>query len=378
MQARVGVVGPEPGHLLHGLLGGIDVAPGPVIHLIEPDPVIAPFPPGAFRQGNDRPGSAGLKDFAPGAQAHLGVVLEPFEHLIEPLGTLEPPVADEFGIIGRHHHAGPALFGFELRQDPRHQRDKVVRLVIDPGRHPLGMVGLLISQIGLGAGHLPVAQAAGETLLVKIQKIAIAGIPPLAAPHLEAGLGVTGEDGHRAHGLRGRTHQVDLVGGLILLLRPLLVLGGKTFPQTFQGIEPVFIDPDGLPPLQEVGVDEKILEAVFRQELFHPLAQHRFSGQVFHRRSPGIARPVGAFRKPKPLRVPAEMTAVGSHPLLHLGLDRGVPAQQRQIAVGSGGGNDFQNPGIHQALKGPNQVLAKILAEGPPQFPVVVCPHPGQ
>ena len=45
--ARIGVVGPEPGHLLHGLLGGVDMAPGPVIHLIEPDPVIAPFPPGS-------------------------------------------------------------------------------------------------------------------------------------------------------------------------------------------------------------------------------------------------------------------------------------------------------------------------------------------
>ena len=71
------------------------------------------------------------------------------------------------------------------------------------------------------------------------------------------------------------------------------------------------------------------------------------------------------------------MAAVGGHPLLHLGLHRGVPAQQGQIAVGGGGGDDFEDPGVHQPPEGPDQILAKILAEGPLHFPVAGFPHLG-
>ena len=71
------------------------------------------------------------------------------------------------------------------------------------------------------------------------------------------------------------------------------------------------------------------------------------------------------------------MAAVRGHPLLHLGLDRGVPAQQGQIAVGGGGGDDFEDAFVHQPPEGPDHILAEILAESPLHFPVDGFPHLG-
>ncbi len=72
------------------------------------------------------------------------------------------------------------------------------------------------------------------------------------------------------------------------------------------------------------------------------------------------------------------MAPVGGHPLLHLGLYRGVPPQQGQIPVGGSGGDDFQDSRVHQSPAGPQQVLAEVLAEGPAQLPVVGLPPLGQ
>ena len=82
---------------------------------------------------------------------------------------------------------------------------------------------------------------------MEIKIVAVSGVTPFAAPHLQTGLGVPGEDGHRALGFRSGTHQVGLIGGFILLLRALLVLGREACPQALQGFEAILIDPNGAP-----------------------------------------------------------------------------------------------------------------------------------
>ena len=98
---------------------------------------------------------------------------------------------------------------------------------------------------------------------MKIQVIAVSGITPLAAPDLEPGLGVPGEDGCRPLAFRCGTHQVGEIGGLLLVFGPLLVLGREALPEALQGLEAILVNADGLAPFEKVGVNEEIAEAVF-------------------------------------------------------------------------------------------------------------------
>ena len=59
----------------------------------------------------------------------------------------------------------------------------------------VGVVGLLVGHVDLGAGDAPVAMSAGPALFVEVEVGGVAGVAGVAGPDLDAGAGVAGKDG---------------------------------------------------------------------------------------------------------------------------------------------------------------------------------------
>jgi hypothetical protein len=70
-------------------------------------------------------------------------------------------------------------------------------MVAEFGLRPVGLVNLFIPELDARAGNPPVAQLAGQVLLVEVEVIPVAGIAMLSTPYLHAGIGVAnqGRDG---------------------------------------------------------------------------------------------------------------------------------------------------------------------------------------
>jgi hypothetical protein len=74
-----------------------------------------------------------------------------------------------------------------LRQGVLDQVDEVGRLQANLLGGDLGVVHRLGAEVSLVVGDPPKSQAPWEMLLVKLQVRVLAGIPVLAAPHLQSG-----------------------------------------------------------------------------------------------------------------------------------------------------------------------------------------------
>src|SRR6185436_126813 len=98
---------------------------------------------------------------------------------------LEPPVAEQLGVVRRAYEGLTAVAGLVDRL-PDHVHE-VGRLQADLLGCDLGVVDLLGAEVARMIGDLPEAQAPGEMLLVELEEVEVARVAVLTAPHLQGG-----------------------------------------------------------------------------------------------------------------------------------------------------------------------------------------------
>src|SRR5439155_4473030 len=101
--------------------------------------------------------------------------------------ALEPPVAEELGVVGRDDQPRRSAGLAELPQTRGDQVDEVLgmadRLLLGRDR----TVGLLGAEVDVGAGHPPVLQARAGVLSVELAVEEVARVAPRRRPDLHPG-----------------------------------------------------------------------------------------------------------------------------------------------------------------------------------------------
>src|SRR5437867_3597637 len=166
-------------------------------------------PPAAFGQGERRPRLHRRQRLAERRRRHGGAARHLAGDLLEPERALEPPVAEELGVVGRADDGRPGGAGRGERG--RHELDEVAGLEAHLLRGERGVVGDLAAEVAGAVRDAPEAQPAGEVLLVELEVRVVPRIAVLAAPDLEGGLRVA-EEGDRRPGAATRRDAIGRVG----------------------------------------------------------------------------------------------------------------------------------------------------------------------
>ncbi|MFO0004778.1 MAG: hypothetical protein ACK559_26975, partial [bacterium] len=157
-------------------------------------------------------------------------------------------------------------------------------LRVDRALHVVGVVGLLLAEVGARARHLPVAETLKPVLLVELEVPPVARVPHLPAPHLLAHLRVARE-GDEPTGAAARAHEVRLQDAPP---RAAVVPGGLIPAHLADALRPH--DALAARPLEEVRVHEEEPDALLGEHLLDPRPHPRVA--VHHGRLPGAAGPV--------------------------------------------------------------------------------------
>ena len=112
-----------------------------------------------------------------------GIFLQGAGDGFKPERSLEPPVAEEFGVKGRAED-GRCGLGEAGLECVVHERDKVRGVALDAGLGVMRVVGFLAFHVDVRAGDAPVAMAARPAFLVEVAVVAVAGIAEVAGPDL--------------------------------------------------------------------------------------------------------------------------------------------------------------------------------------------------
>ena len=290
---------------------------------------------------------------------------------LEPLGALEPPVAEEIGVeegaedgrgwrgTGRAGRA--AGFGAgccEVRgervcecvcEGAGDELDEVAGVLADALGGLLGIVGMLAGDVDGIAGDLPVAMAAGEAFFVEVEVTGIAGIAVFGGPDLGGGLGIAGKDGgwgKAAFGDGGR-----LVAAGIDVERMVERTGGAgCASRILSGV------------LDQVGIGEEEVDAGGGESLLDADAvEGGGSGGAFggDRVLPEAGGTVAALGRPEAARGGAEVAAMRGDAGADLGEDALVGAEQRQVAVGGAGGDEADEAGGLEAAEAGDEVAVE-------------------
>ena len=247
---------------------------------------------------------------------------------LDPLRALEPPVPEEFRVVGRDDDRRPPHCRGGRRELARSLGDEVRGMRFDPFGCALGIVDVLLAA---GAGHAVVLETGRdpdpgcrqervEILEREIEtqvavKVAIEGVAGVAfdgAPHLARRLGVAAEGGHAC----GRDDRCE--GGV------------ERSRRRFE--EPVRLDQE---PANAVACED-LLEA----------------------------RYIAAFRQPEAERVTAEEAPVLVDSDRDLRLDRGgLRAQCGQEPVGRSAGDDLETTRLLVSPEGRDEFAAQGLDE---------------
>src|SRR5207249_8954837 len=150
---------------------------------VEPDPVVAPLAPRAFRQRQGRARRHRRERLAE-RRARDVAALHLARDALEPQGPLEPPVTKELGVVGRADE-GRSLA--RAREGVHYQVDEVARLEADLLDGGLRVVDRLGPEVALVVGDPPEPEPPGEVLLVELEVGVVPGVTLLAAPHLHRG-----------------------------------------------------------------------------------------------------------------------------------------------------------------------------------------------
>ena len=282
--------------------------------------------------------------FGAGGELDAGVVVvKVASYGFEPEGAFEPPVAEEFGVEGSAEDGRDCLVeaGFEGFVD---EIDEVGGVRFGALGGLLRVIGLLVAHVDVGAGDAPVAVTAGPAFFVEVEVDLVAGVAGFAGPDLEAGAGVAGEDGGGGFGfVEAGVGAVDVVGlvegavgGLVEGLG-VDALGDEAAAELVGGE-----DAGGL--FDEVGVDVGELEAGLGEGLLDADAVEAGAGLFGAGVGDGVVPEAGgtvaALGDPDAARVLADVADVGVDGGADLGADGLVGAEQGQVAVGGGAGDE--------------------------------------
>src|SRR3990172_7600700 len=119
-------------------------------------------------------------------------------------------------------------------QIPLDEVFEVRGVFLNPALYFIRLVRKFFREVGLRAGYPPVSQASGKSLFMEFEIMPVAGIPPLAAPHLKPCCRVPRKDSHRMpvfQRLPARTRPVNLVRAFLVSFGKRLILLFKRGPE---------------------------------------------------------------------------------------------------------------------------------------------------
>src|SRR5579872_360623 len=359
--------GPLPGRVRHKfpqfLLGLVDHLPRPCGILVQPDAVVSSFPPRPFEQ-RDRAAGPMLGMICAGRGRRHALGREAAEHVIEPGGTLVPPVSEQLGVERTAEDAGLPCLVRMAREHAADECREVGRVRARPFPGPLRHVDLLVGEVALRMRDPPEPEPAGKVALVKLEVPLVARIPRVPAPDLERRLRVT----HERHGVPGpppRSHPVGQVGTPVL---PAVKLSLRPRHGAQPG-EIVAVRRQRLSAAYEVDVGEKVREAVPGQQLLDAAAPvPDLSAARPDRRGPLVPRTIRALGKPHSRRRAAEVSAVRLDGRAELQVQALVPAEQREVAMRRGRCDELDRAPVREAAEACEQISAHLLKLTPPRF----------
>src|SRR6185295_10985203 len=160
-------------------LQGPQPTPRPQRLIVEPHAVVAVRTPRSRGELQGRGGWALPQMVARGGGMDAEVPGERAVHLTQKVGSLKPPMAEQFGIEWRHDH------GSTIRL--RNAIEEVHEVLGVIGHAPTRrgrIVGLLVAEIDTVPRDAPELQSAGPSDLVELQIRPVARIPAVPAPDL--------------------------------------------------------------------------------------------------------------------------------------------------------------------------------------------------
>ena len=256
-------------------------------------------------------------------------------HGFEPDRALEPPVAEELGVVGRgHDRLTVDAFAGEGVGDQLHE---VIGVRLHLFHRGPRLVHLLLSEIAARVRDAPEPEAAGEVLLVEFEIVVLTGIAVLAAPDLHSGLRIA-EERHRRAGAPARGDPRRQIEGSRLLGRLAFVRQRLRAERLERQIVPV--EEEGQAAGDQVRVRDEVFEAVLRQQLLDP-GPHPPRAVSSGRRRPLVPRPVRAFRQPDAARRPGEVTEVRLDGGAELEVNRFVTREEGEVPMSGGARDDL-------------------------------------
>ena len=217
----------------------------------------------------------------------------------------------------------------------------------------------LVADIDSSAGDLPVAMAAGKALLVEVEVVGVAGIAGVSGPDLQAGAGIAGKDGGGDVFVVGSVDVVGLVDAALWLVRDLFELGIARQAALRAAIG----RGEAVGVFDEMGVDEEEVEAGFGDGLLDADAVGDGWNACGVGGGDGLGPEAGgaiaALGNPDATGMRAEMADMGRDGGANLGADALVGAEQRQVAVGGGAGDDLDQSGVVEAAEAADDVAVE-------------------
>src|SRR5690606_24279922 len=127
-----------------------------------------------------------------------------------------------------------------------------------PGGHLGGVLGL-VGEVGAAPGDAPITVSTGVVPLVELEVPTIAGVAPFAAPDLERGGRLSGEDVDGGGQVELRGYAEDLVRGAGQVLGPdlLTVFAGVALGEASESGVALRIRAHRFTAAEEMGVDEE-------------------------------------------------------------------------------------------------------------------------
>jgi hypothetical protein len=272
----------------------------------------------------------------------------------EPDGTFEPPVAEEFGVKGGAEHGRDGPVGARLQRLPD-EGDEVAGVFAGAVGGLVRVVDELVAHVDAGAGDLPVAMAAGKTLLVEVEVVGVGGVAGVAGPDLQAGAGIAGKDSGGEALVVGAVDEVGLVEIALGAVEGLaLGRAGEL------AVGRVVGGGNALTLFDEVGIDEEEVEVGFGERLLNADAFEAWLGLVGAGGLDGVFPEAGGavatLGRPDAAGMLAEVANVGGDGGADLGADALVGAEQRHVAVGGAAGEDLDHAGVVEVTEAADDV----------------------
>src|SRR5690606_2147149 len=224
----------------------------------------------------------------------------------------------------------------------------------------------LVAEPGAPARDPPVAVPAGVVAPVELEVPTVSGVAPLAAPDLERCRRLAREDVDRPV---ERSIGGDAIGrvraaGEVFGLEPLAAVPGVPFGEAPERGVALCVGAECLSAPEQVGVDEEVLDPLFGEELLDAPSATRFRDAWSpYGRCPVVGGSIRGLRQPDPARLTAEEAPGALDTESDLGTDHLVGAEEREVAVRRGAGDDLDRALVLESAECTDDVPVVAFAE---------------